>query len=328
MLKQILLTLILFNLHTYADSMLVNPHDPLSDRDLLDEFFDKVIQTVKEHPHRINEANEDGYTLLQLALINNSHIDDKISVMQNKNGTTQNTLEISRTIIKILLNNGADPNIPFPADNSQGNNKHQGQHFLIKATEPNVWPYFPLYIVNLLFEYGLDDQVRDANDNTALMRLVSSRYAWRKISKYRKDFIQIVVNHTSNFNTQNKKGDMVLHLTSHFNDLETARLIIENPVQLDIKNNQGKTPEETAKFMAGPFPSDQSNRRWGWHFSLSSTSYLMVKLLQEETERRQSTVTSTDPNTENQNSVDTKRTNPLPATSCKRAFNGEVRNTN
>ena len=276
--KSLILIFALFHLNAHAKSMLVNPLDPLSDTNLINEFFVEVVRITQEQPHKINDTNKDGYTLLQQALINNAHIEEKVDQLKHTNGVEQDILENSIMTIKVLLNNGADPNILFPEEKLQ---KKEKQHFLIKATQPYIQPYFPLHIIELLFEYHLNGQVRDPHGNSTLMRLIALLYFWKKTPEYRQQFIQLMLNHTSNIDDQNNNKETALHLTSKFNDLQTAPLLIQNGAQLNIKDAHGSTPEETAKFMAGLFPTSRSNLRWYWYISLSSTSFKMVKLLQE-----------------------------------------------
>lgn len=314
--KILLLAMTLFHLHVYAKSMLVNSYDPLSNRNIINGLFEEVVHITRKHPHKINKVNENGYTLLQSALINNYYIDAKISSMQYVSGIDQDMLETSIITIKMLLNNGADLNIPFPKEKFYEEGE---QHFLIKATQPNTWPRFPLNIIELLFEHGLNDQARDIKGNTALMRLISLLNIWKKHSKYRMDFIRTLINHTSDFNAQNNQGDTVLHYTSKFNDLETARLIMQNPTQIDIKNSAGKTPLQISKLLAGVVPSYTSNLKWYWYFSFSSKNYKMVKLLEKTEERLQP------PN--DSNSSQSRRSPISTLTSfCERAFSGRTIN--
>ena len=280
MLKRTLaLTCILFHLYAQAHSMMVDPVRPLSGVSIVQELLNEVLQTVKEQPHKINETNKDGYTLLQQALINNALIEDKISQLKDTNGTEHDILNNSRVTVKILLNNGADPNILFPGDHSQRTNKPQ--HFLIKAAQPNATPLFPLHIISLLFEHGLDAQIGDAKGNTALLRLIPLLHVWRKIPEYRAGFIRLTVYYTNNFNIQNNEGNTALHLTSRFNDLETARLILQNPVRLDIRNGYGQTPRQVSQFMSSALLPEGKDLRWYWAFSFTSANYKMIKLLEE-----------------------------------------------
>ena len=239
--RTLILTLILFNLGIYADDlMMVDSRNSLANEDLVQNFFHKITQIIKEETNNLNRIHDNGYTYLHQALINNAYIEDQISHLEHTNGREQDILDYSIITIKILLNNGANPNIPFPEDKIYKTE----QHFLIKATQPSARPRFPLHIIELLFEHGLDDQARDPNGNPALMRLVALLHVWKEMPEYRKGFIQMVVNHTTDFNAQNKNGNMVLHSTSQFNDLDTANLILQNPVQLDIRNKQGTTPKK------------------------------------------------------------------------------------
>ncbi len=317
MLKRLFaLICILFNLYTHADLMMVDSHHPLADEDLVKDFFNKITQIIKEKTNNLNRIHENGYTYLNQALVNNAYVENKISQLEHINGIEQDILNYSIMTIKILLNNGADPNIPFPEDKIYKTE----QHFLIKATQLSARPRFPLHIIELLFEYGLDDQARDPKGNPTLMRLIALLHVWKEIPEYRKGFIQIVVNHTTDFNAQNKNGDMVLHSTSQFHDLDTAHLMLQNPVQLDIRNNQKQTPKQVAKLMAGIFPPDTLNLRWYWHFSFFNTNYRMIKLL-EETEQTLQLANETIQNGEQiQNSTkDKKSKNPLIAP-CRRVF--------
>lgn len=283
MLKNLLIFIIaLFHLHIHAKSMLVDSLTPLSDPNLINHFFNEVIDIIRNKSDNINEANEEGYTLLQQALINQIYIEEAVSQAKNLNTTKQNMLEINMTIIKILLNNGADSNIAFPV-NKNSRNKKEPQHFLIKAAETFPDHHFPLHIIELLFEYGLNAEVRDPQDNTPLMKLITLPYYVRRTApEYRRNLIQLILKHTDNIDAQNKNQDTALHLTSKFNDLETAKLLVEKGARLDIKNANGNTPEETAKFMAGSFPSHKSQRKWYWHFSFISPSmYRIIALLQK-----------------------------------------------
>ena len=284
MLKNLLIFIVaLFHLHIHAKSMLVNPLNPLSDPNIINDFFKEVMDTIRTKPEKINEANEEGYTLLQQALINQTYIEDAASQEKHLNTTKQNILEINITIIKILLNKGADPNIPFVNKNSY---KKETQHFLIKATEKSPEYRFPLHIIELLFEYNLNAEIRDPQGNTILMRLITLRHKWRKIPEYRRGFIQLIIKHTNNIDAQNKDKNTALHFTGKFNDLEAAKLLIEHRARLDIQNTQGETPEETAKSMAGSLPSYKSQHRWYWHFSfIDSINYKIIKLLQTAKEQ-------------------------------------------
>ena len=277
----LILIAVLFHLHIHAKSMLVDPLDPLSDPNLISLLFNEVIDTIRTRPDKINETNEEGYTLLQQALINQAYIENKVSEMDYTNGSEKSILDSNMTTIKVLLNNGADPNITFPV-NKNSRNKKETQHFLIKAAETSPNNRFPLHIIELLFEYGLSEEVRDSQGYTALMKLIALRHVWRKIPEYRRELIQLVVKNTNNIDAQNKDKNTALHLTIKFSDLETARLLVEHGARLDIQNAEGNNPEETAKFMAGSLPSHKSQRRWYWHFSFfHKTSYKIIKLLQE-----------------------------------------------
>ncbi len=259
--------------------MKISPSSPLSDdENTTQELLNKVFQTVKEQPHKVNEVNEDGYTLLQQALINNAHIEDKISQLDNINGAERDALNNSLVAVKILLNNRADPNIPFPGDDSQ--NAQNPQHFLVKATQSQTHILFPLHIISILFEHDLDVQAGDSAGNTALLRLISLLHVWKKIPAYREGFIKLAVRYANNFDTQNNEGNTALHLASRFNDLETARLILQNPVRLDIRNSQGRTPKQTAQLMSSAILPETIDLRWYWYFSFSSANYKMIRLLE------------------------------------------------
>jgi len=273
----------------------------------INDLFYKTYNTVRKHPEKINDINENGYTLLQQALINQERIEHRAfgTIDINKAATEKDLVNTSIETIKILLNNGADPNIPFPASNSK---KESRQHFLIKATQSHGFN-FPLHIIELLFKYGLDAQAKDSNNNTSLMRLISLLHVWKKQPEYRRKFIQIVIDHTSDLNTQNNKGNTALHLASHFDDLKTARLLTQYLARPDIKNAQGKTPRQTAQLSSGPFPPDSPNTPWYWYFSFASTHYKIVKLLQKAEERLQL-------------SKDARLSQPSPpASSCEKSFN-------
>jgi len=315
MLKQFLIpAIILFQLHTHAKSMLVDPLHPLSNKTLIKDFLNEVLQTIKKQPDTINDTNEDGYTLLQQALINHAFMENSISQMQHINGPERDILNNNIVAIKVLLNNGANPNIPFPPI-QKSHSKEKPQHFLIRATEDSAHPRFPLHIVELLFAYGLDAEARDSKDNTALMRLISLSYAWRKVSEYRANFIQLIVRHTNDINAQNESKETALHQTSTFNDLQTARLLIQSGARLDIRNTQGDTPEEKAKFMAGPIPPYKANRRWYWHFSFSSQFYKMIKLLQQA--KTQLTANGSQNKEENENPLNPETPINPPSRSCE-----------
>ncbi len=305
MLKQILSIFILLNLCMYAHSSAYSststPHPPSTYDDALPssiyamrplnlessqdvkEFFDKAVLIVRESSDKINDINENGYTLLQQALINQAYVEEVFSQLENTNGSEEDILDTNLTTIKMLLNNGADPNILFPAEQGRFK-KTEKRHLLIRATEGTALPHFPLHIIELLFKYGLNAQVRDLNGNTALMKLIPLLNFWRKmsLSEYREKFIQLLIDHTTDFNAQNNRGDMVLHLTSQYADLETARLLLRNPVRLDISNSQGYTPEQVLK--KSTWPSEKSSAKWNWVFSLSlfeQKVYKMLQLLEE-----------------------------------------------
>ena len=314
MLKQLLiLAITLFHLHIHAKSMLVDPLNPLSNQTLIRGFLNEAIHIIKEQPDTINDVNEDGYTLLQQALINQAHIENKISQMEHTNGSEQDMLNDSIMIIRVLLNNGADPNIPFPQSRKK-------QHFLIKATTDSSQPRFPLHIIELLFVYGLDTEARDPKGNTALMNLIALSYVWKEMPEYRQQFIELFVRYTNNIDAQNNSKETALHRTTTFNDLQTADLLIQNGARLDIRNAQGDTPEETAKFMAGSMPSYKADRRWYWHFSFFSKSHKMIKLLQEAKERSQS-ITNGSPHKEDSQNLTHTETVTNPSTlSCERTL--------
>ena len=275
MLKILLPLTILFHFHIHAKSMLVDPSAPLSDPDLLEEFFKNTLQIIRESPHKINEINEEGYTLLHQALLNQAYIENALSHTKSPDTKNRDVFNSSVEIIRILLNKGADPNIPFPENENASKTEDKAPHFLFKVAAIKSIPLFPLHIIELLFEHGLNAEVRDERGNTPLMRLITLHYSWRKIPEYRRRLIHWVAEHTHNIDAQNKNKETAMHLAVLFKDIETARLLAKHGLKLNIQNNRGHTPEEVLTSMIGEFSF--FDRKWT----------KIIKFLREEKKKLQ-----------------------------------------
>ena len=319
MLKTFLaLIVVLFHLQIHAQTMLVNPLEPASIPAFIEEFSKHTLQVVQESPHKINEINEDGYTLLQQALINQALMEQKVAdEMNSTNGSENNILDSNMMNIKLLLDNGADPNIPFPTTRiapsaytmvREWGNK---EHFLLKAARDYRFSQrlirsrtgsprlrvlqvplnflFPLHIIELLFDYDLSADITSPNGNTALMEAIATFHSWERSKReYRSQLIQLILKHTNNIDAQNENGDTALHLASHLGDLQTIRLLIQKGANLSIRNVAGYTPEEKAKSMDSLSVFRKPQYKWYWHFSfLDRTSYKVIRLLQEAKEKQQ-----------------------------------------
>ena len=202
----------------------------------------------------INALDEQGYTLLHKAIF-----------------------LPHETAVRLLLETGADLHIPLPA---VGKNYPQGKPLIMELIEKGS--LIPLEIVELLFKYDLDVRFSVSKKNSSespLHTIIYKMHQWRENSLYRERWIQLLIDKVD-IDQQDHDGNTALHVASFIGDIKTIHLLVQAGAKRDIRNNEGRTPIQTAQAMSGSLFGPNSNVGWYWYFSFFGSHYKVIKFFQ------------------------------------------------
>ena len=187
--------------------------------------------------------------------------------------------------VRLLLEEGADLNIPLPANNKR--RYPEGKPLIVELLERG--PQVPLEIVELLFQYGLDIHVYDYGVDaldykttkkfpvSPLNYVIGKHHQWDSV--YRERWIQLLIDNMD-IDWQDRYGNTALHETGSIGDIKTARLLVQAGAKKDIINNAGQTPVQMAKAMSGSLFGSDSRVSWYWYYSFFGSQHQVIRLLQ------------------------------------------------
>ena len=204
----------------------------------------------------INALDNQGYTLLHKAIFMPHEV-----------------------AVKLILEQGADLHIPLPVKEFDKKKYPEGKPLIEDLIEKGP-TRIPLEIVELLFKYGLDVHISTSKKNPfyPLHLVILKRHQWKDLL-YRERWIQFLIDQV-NINLQDHDGNTALHIASFEGDVEITRLLVQAGAKTDIKNNEGRTPMQTAQFMSGSLFGLGAPFKWYWYFSFFGQHYRVIQLLQ------------------------------------------------
>lgn len=180
-----------------------------------------IIDHLNQNKNEINHQNEHGWTALMIASVTSNY------------WCTIDT-------VKLLLENGADPNIP--------NNKGETALRLvvsnltrISCLEINQRINF-LKIARLLIEYGANVNFQNHSGDSILNHFGDSIFN-NLLQDNNFDIIKILLDNSANPNLSNNKGNTLLHNICIYNEScnDITKLLLNYNVDLNSINLKGKT---------------------------------------------------------------------------------------
>ncbi|CAG8037632.1 unnamed protein product [Penicillium nalgiovense] len=141
-------------------------------------------------------------------------------------------------VISLLLAHGADPH--FQYDDKLSTCLHR----MTMRPWNSIEKLFRLFL-----DYGADLNARDLQGNTPL-HVSFAQYAFRRVAKAQKEFVELLLRSGADINAQNAKGDTPLHNAFAYRGFPGNRegqkdlvgLLLRSGADVNLPNKQGETP--------------------------------------------------------------------------------------
>ena len=206
----------------------------------------EVVKLLLEHGADFEVKNKDGKKAIDLAKEKGhdeivkllTEDEDKLRIFNKdfelrKNEYTKLVFAVVKgdpAIAKLLLENGADPNIP----------NRDGRPALIVAVQTRHFT-----IAKLFLENGADPNIPTKDDSTALMAAANSGQA---------DIAELLIENGADINRQNKNGKTALMFAAYMEDNTMTKLLIDNGAIVNLKDNEGHIVIYYAENMGNVLP--------------------------------------------------------------------------